>query len=118
MPVPPRATALWTQRRFNPGFHLRGGIERFTCGEASAIPDVPISRTVDAGTRLGHTIVMNRNGRAAVPSIFELRELAQAAGVGSVAEPAPVRLDDLRRELTENRGLIARLTRSLLEEAS
>ena len=53
-----------------------------------------------------------------MPSIVELRELAQAAGVGNVAEPAPIRLDDLRRELTENRAMIARLARSLLEKAS
>ncbi len=61
---------------------------------------------------------MNHNGRATAPSIFELRELAQAAGVGSVAEPAPVRLDDLRRLLTENQARVARLARTLLEKAS
>ena len=73
---------------------------------------------VDAGALLGHTTGMNRNGRVATPSIVELRQLAQAAGVGNVAQAAPVRLDDLRRELTENRAAIARLARSLLEKAS
>ena len=61
---------------------------------------------------------MNSNGRAAAPSIIELRRFAQAAGIGVVADPAPIRLDELRRQLTENQAAIASLSRQLLEKAS
>ena len=61
---------------------------------------------------------MEANGRPAAASVPELRELAQSAGVGDVAAPAPVRLDDLRREITESQALVARLTRVLEAKAS
>ena len=54
------------------------------------------------------------NDAPAPPSVDDLRELAREAGVGAVAEPAPVRLDDLRRELTENQARMARLARILV----
>jgi hypothetical protein len=61
---------------------------------------------------------MGSNGRVAPPSIFELRTMAREAGVGNVAEPAPVRLDDLRRELTANQVRVARLARLTAAKAS
>ncbi len=61
---------------------------------------------------------MNANGRAAPLTPDELRALAREAGIGEVAEPAPVRLDDLRREITEIQARMARLPRLLSAEAS
>jgi hypothetical protein len=49
------------------------------------------------------------NGSSEKPSVVELREVAREAGVGPVAAPAPLRLDDLRRRITETQALIARL---------
>ena len=61
---------------------------------------------------------MDTSGRAPSPSVLELREMAREAGVGHVADPAPLRLDDLRRALTENRARVARLPRLLEAKAS
>lgn len=52
-----------------------------------------------------------RTTAVTIPSVVELRELAREAGVGTVAAAAPVRLDDLRRRITETQAMIARLPR-------
>ena len=54
---------------------------------------------------------------ARAASVVELREVAREAGVGTVAAPAPVRLDDLRRRITENQAAVALLPR-LVAKAS
>lgn len=61
---------------------------------------------------------MESSDREHASSVPELRELAQAAGIGSIAPPAPVRLDDLRREITESQARVARLLRVLEAKAS
>jgi len=73
---------------------------------------------VDEGTFTGYYLGMTSNGSSSPPSVLELRKLAREAGVGDVADPAPVRLDDLRRELTENQVRVARLPRLLAAKAS
>ena len=71
---------------------------------------------LDESGRAAYDTGMGINAAQAV-SVVELREVAREAGVGAVAPPAPVRLDDLRRRITENQASVALLPR-LVAKAS
>jgi hypothetical protein len=62
-----------------------------------------VSDPLDEAGRAAYHSGMDSNP-AGAPSVVELREVAREAGVGPVAAPAPVRLDDLRRRIIENQA--------------
>jgi hypothetical protein len=66
--------------------------------------------SLDVAGRADYHSGMESNPAGAA-SVVELREVAREAGVGPVAAPAPVRLDDLRRRIIANQASVALLAR-------
>jgi hypothetical protein len=52
---------------------------------------------------------MDEKAAVSHPDVAELRRLAQAAGVGTVSPPPPLRLDDLRRAVDATVARVAAL---------